>query len=153
MTLLLLSPIIVDGLPGTTRLSTLVGLISEIATYGGATLLIRWLGRSRGLSNGALILLGIAYALLEECVFLQTSLTPSFGAPAGLAYGRVWGVRCSGQWATNPSGLYSCPLNWLTRSFPHVTVSPGSGCVASSSPARFSSAEPFTPGTFGVMWS
>lgn len=111
VTLLLLSPIIVDGLPGTTRLSTLVGLISEIATYGGATLLIRWLGRSRGLSNGALILLGIAYALLEECVFLQTSLTPSFGAPAGLAYGRVWGVRCSGQWATNPSRLYSCPLN------------------------------------------
>lgn len=92
LTLLLLSPIIVDVLPGTTRLSTLVGLISEIVTYGCAALLIRWLVRSRGLSNGALILFGIAYALMEECVFLQTSLTPSFGAPAGLAYGRVWGV-------------------------------------------------------------
>jgi hypothetical protein len=92
LTLLLLAPIIVDVLPGTTRLSMLIGLIAEIVTYGFAAILIRWLVRSQRLGTMALILLGIAYGLAEEGIFLQTSLTPSFGASGGVVYGRALGI-------------------------------------------------------------
>ncbi|GHO42290.1 hypothetical protein [Ktedonospora formicarum] len=92
LTLLLLAPIIVDVLPGSTRLSALAGLIPEIVTYGFAAILIRWLVRSQRLSIVALILLGIAYALAEECVFLQTSLTPTFVLSENHVYGRTFGI-------------------------------------------------------------
>ncbi|MBO0795058.1 MAG: hypothetical protein J2P36_29485 [Ktedonobacteraceae bacterium] len=92
LTLLFLAPIIVDVLPGTTRLSTLGGLIPEIVTYGFAAILIRWLVRSQRRGPLALILLGIAYALAEECVFLQTSLTPTFVLSKSPVYGRTLGI-------------------------------------------------------------
>lgn len=92
LALVLFAPIITDVLPGTTRITMLFGLLAEIVTYGFAALLIRWLVRANGLSNLALVLLGIAYALAEECIFIQSSLSPILGGSAHV-YGRAFGVN------------------------------------------------------------
>ena len=76
VTLLVLSPVIVEVLFGATRITMLYLLIPQICIYGGAALIIRTLGRQRGW-NG-ILLLGIAFAIAEECVILQTSVSPVF---------------------------------------------------------------------------
>ena len=66
-----------------------------MAVYGFAALLIREVVRRKGRGWGTILLLGIAFAIAEECVILQTSLTPQFFPPAfdksfGWAYGVQW---------------------------------------------------------------
>jgi hypothetical protein len=66
-----------------------------MAVYGGAALLIREVVRRQGRGWGTILLLGIAFAVAEECVILQTSLTPQF-FPAGTdSFGWAFGVQWS----------------------------------------------------------
>lgn len=88
--LLVLSPIVVDVLFGATRISTLPALIPEILTYGCVAVLFRDLVLRRNGGWPALVLLGTAYALVEECLVVQTSLAPMPGADA---YARAAGVN------------------------------------------------------------
>jgi hypothetical protein len=70
-------------------------LIPEMAVYGGAALLIREVTRRQGRGWGTILLLGVAFAVLLECVILQTSLTPQF-FPAGTeSFGWAFGVQWS----------------------------------------------------------
>jgi hypothetical protein len=93
ITLLLLSPIIAEVLFGSTSLSTLYVLLPEIGTWGCGTLLIRGLVRSRHRGWVAILLLGIALALAEECLIQQTSLAPLVGVNPAHVYGRILGVN------------------------------------------------------------
>lgn len=130
LTLVLLAPIIVDVLPGATRITMLFGLIAEIATYGSAALLIRWLVCSRGLSSVALMLLGIAFAIAEECIFLQTSLTPAIGVPAGHVYGYSLGVSWLYLlWAIGYECVWSIliPIQLVDLLFPSLRKDPWFG--------------------------
>lgn len=77
-TLLVLSPVIIEVLFGATRVTTLFLLIPQICIYGGAALIIRTLVRSRRRGWGAILLLGMAFAIAEECVILQTSVSPPY---------------------------------------------------------------------------
>ena len=66
-----------------------------MGVYGVAALIIREVTRRRQRGWGTILLLGMAYALAEECVILQTSLTPQFFPPAfsanfGWAFGVQW---------------------------------------------------------------
>jgi hypothetical protein len=93
--LIFLSPVITELLAGTVRLSNIWLLVPEMAVYGFAALLIREVVRGKGRGWGTILLLGIAFAIAEECVILQTSLTPQFFPPAfdksfGWAYGVQW---------------------------------------------------------------
>ena len=72
--LLVVSPIIVEVLFGATHMSMLYLLIPQLCIYGGAALIIRTLARQRGWK--AILFLGIAFAIAEECVILQTSVSP-----------------------------------------------------------------------------
>lgn len=90
LVLLVLSPVVVDVLFGATPISTLVALIPEILTYGCIAIVFRELVRRRGRGWRALVLLGLAYALIEECVIVQTSLAPM---PGGDGSGRAFGVN------------------------------------------------------------
>lgn len=93
-TLIVLSPVIAEVLYGSTHLTTLFLLIPQMAVYGGAALIIRTLVRRSGRSWLAILLLGLAYAVLEECVILQTSLAPLlFAADLNHVYGRTFGVN------------------------------------------------------------
>src|SRR5215469_1155102 len=92
VTLLILAPVIAEVLFGSTPLTRLVFLIPQIGAYGCGALIIRALVRYQGKSWTAILLLGVAYALAEECVILQTSLYPIFANPQHI-YGRVLGVN------------------------------------------------------------
>jgi hypothetical protein len=92
-TLIFLSPILTELLAGIVRITTLWLLVPEMAVYGLAAVLIRETVRREGRGWGTILLLGFAYALAEECVFLQTSLTPQF-FPAGISsFGWAAGVQ------------------------------------------------------------
>jgi hypothetical protein len=93
--LIFISPVLTELLMGVVHLSNLWLLAPEMSVYGTAALLIREVTRRRGRGWGTLLLLGIAYAIAEECVILQTSLTPQFFPPAfdanfGWAHGVQW---------------------------------------------------------------
>jgi hypothetical protein len=94
ITLLVLAPIIVEFLFGSTHISTAYLLLPQIGVYGAGALLIRALARYRGRGYGAILLLGLAFAVAEECVILQTALAPLFVAmdPQHI-YGRSLGVN------------------------------------------------------------
>ena len=91
--LLLLSPVVGEVLFGATRISTLFVLIPQIGTWGCASLLIRDLVRRRHGGWLAILLLGIALAVAEECVIQQTSFAPLVGADPHHPYGRALGVN------------------------------------------------------------
>jgi hypothetical protein len=91
--LLLLSPVIGEVLFGATRITTLFVLLPQIGTWGCAALLIRELVRRRRLGWPAVLLLGVALAVAEECLIQQTSFAPLVGADPTHPYGRALGVN------------------------------------------------------------
>src|SRR3954447_25508341 len=91
--LLLLAPIISELLFGTTRITTIFVLLPQIGTWGCSALLIRELARRRRLSGMAILLLGMALAVAEECIIQQTSLAPLVGTSADHVYGKIIGVN------------------------------------------------------------
>ena len=94
MTLFLLPAIIAELLYGSTPITNLTPLVPEILVYGSAALLIRELVRRRGTGWLGIVLLGIALAVAQECVILQTSLLPGlFGMDPEHVYGRALGVN------------------------------------------------------------
>src|SRR5258705_564637 len=93
ITLLVLAPVIAEFLFGATHLTTLYLLIVQVGAYGCAALIIRDLVRRQYKGWVAILVLGIAYALVEECVMLQTSLYPLFAVDPNHIYGRTLGVN------------------------------------------------------------
>ena len=82
VTLIFISPILAELLMGIVHLSNLWLLVPEMSVYGTAALLVREVTRRKRRSWDTMLLLGIAFAIVEECVILQTSLTPQFFPPA-----------------------------------------------------------------------
>jgi hypothetical protein len=76
LTLVVISPVIAEVLFGATHISMLYLLIPQICIYGGAALMIHTLTRHRVWS--AILVLGVAYAIAEECIILQTSVSPPY---------------------------------------------------------------------------
>jgi len=95
LTLLVLSPVIVELLFGSTHLTIISALIPEVGFYGGAALLIRYLVRRQRRGWFSILLLGIAFAVFEEFLVVQTSLSTAAFAPivAAEVYGRAFGVN------------------------------------------------------------
>jgi hypothetical protein len=91
--LLLLSPIIGELLFGVTRITTIFVLLPQIGTWGCAALLIRELVRRTHGGWSAVLLMGLALAVAEECIIQQTSLAPLVGLDPARAYDRVLGVN------------------------------------------------------------
>src|SRR6266567_8739541 len=93
-TLIFLSPVLTELLMGVVHLTNIWLLVPEMGVYGTAALIIRDVVRRQHRGWGTILLLGIAYALAEECVILQTSLTPQFFPPAGTtSFGWAFGVQ------------------------------------------------------------
>jgi hypothetical protein len=93
-TLLLLAPIIIEFLFGSTHLSTFYLLLPQIGVYGCGALIIRALAQSRRRGWVAVLLMGLAFAVALECLILQTALAPLFiAADPRHIYGRALGVN------------------------------------------------------------
>ena len=91
--LLVLSPVIGEVLFGATRITTLFVLLPQIGTWGCAALIIRDMAKRRRRGWHAVLVLGIALAIAEECLIQQTSLAPLVGADLQHPYGRALGVN------------------------------------------------------------
>ncbi len=91
--LLLLSPIVVNVLFGAIRITFILAVLPAAGAWGLGTLIIRDLVRRRRQGWTAILLLGVALAIAEECVFLQTSLLPLIGVDPNHVYGRAFGVN------------------------------------------------------------
>ncbi|MGO8947009.1 MAG: hypothetical protein ACLQUY_04970 [Ktedonobacterales bacterium] len=92
-TLIFLSPVLTELLMGIVHITNLWLLVPEMAVYGVAALLIREAVRRQHRGWGMILLLGMAYALAEECVILQTSLTPQFFTAGTSSFGWAFGVQ------------------------------------------------------------
>jgi len=92
LALFILSPVIAELLFGSTPASRSSQLIFEALFYGSGVLLIRELARRRKLGWYSIILLGIAFGIIEECILLQSAFNPNF-LGNDLSYGRIGGVN------------------------------------------------------------
>lgn len=90
--LLVLSPLVAEVLFGATPISRLGALLPVTALYGGGAVLVRELARRRSPGWGRIVLLGAAYAIVEEGLALQSMFNPNL-FNAGLVGGRVLGVN------------------------------------------------------------
>jgi len=93
LTLLVLSAVIVELLFGTTHLTIITALIPEIGFYGAAALLIRYAVRRLHGSWFSILLLGIAFAVFEEFLIVQTSVSPTLFVGMPQIYSRIFGVN------------------------------------------------------------
>jgi len=91
--LVLISPVIVNLLFGSVRITNPFGLLPAALGWGLGALIIRELARRRGLRWRSIMLLGLALALTQECIVLQTSLAPLIGVAPNNVYGRWLGVN------------------------------------------------------------
>jgi hypothetical protein len=92
-TVIFLAPVLTELLMGSLQLTKLWLLAPEMAVYGVAALLIREAVRRQHRGWGMILLLGMAYALAEECLILQTSLTPQFFTAGASSFGWAFGVQ------------------------------------------------------------
>lgn len=92
LVLFVMSPLIAEMLLGATSLTHIGGLIIIAPFYGCGVLIIRDLVRRRTTSWWPVILLGIAYMLIEEGLTLQTLFNPDFVGAANFG-GRWLGVN------------------------------------------------------------
>jgi hypothetical protein len=88
-----LAPVVANVLFGAIRITFILAVLPATAAWGLGALLIRELVRRRRLGWTAILLMGVALALAEECVFLQTSLLPLIGVDPDHVYGRAFGVN------------------------------------------------------------
>jgi hypothetical protein len=96
LVLLILAPAIGEVLFGAVPLSRLpFGLLGLVGLYGGGALLIRESVRRRRLPTRWLVLLGLAYGILEEGTFLQSLFDPHY---PGLDFLGIYGHWCGVNW-------------------------------------------------------
>jgi hypothetical protein len=129
--LLLSSAVVVEVLFGSTHLTIITALIPEIGFYGGAALIIRYVARRRILGWLSILILGVAFAIFEEFLVVQTSVSPYiFSGLANAMYGRAFGVNLIYfLWATGYESVWAIVLPiYLTEViFPNRRKSPWLG--------------------------
>ena len=111
LTLFVLSAIIVELLFGTTHLTIITALIPEIGFYGGAALVIRYAVRRLHRSWFSILLLGVAFAVFEEFLIVQTSVSPTLFVGMPEIYSRIFGVNwIYFLWAAGYEGVWGIVL-------------------------------------------
>ena len=93
LTLMFLAPLLTEVLPGATRFSSIFVLPVEICVWGIGALFIRETLRRFHLGWTAMILMGLALAIAEECLIQQTSLAPLVIRLKGQTYARAFGIN------------------------------------------------------------
>jgi hypothetical protein len=78
ITLALLSPLIAEFLSGSLSLEQIAAMPVMLAMYGGGAVLIREVVRRSGRGWPSILLLGLAYALIEEGLADQSLFNPNF---------------------------------------------------------------------------
>lgn len=92
LVLYVLSPIIAELLSASTPASRSEQLLFQSLFYGSAALLIREFSIRFKLGWLSIILLGLAFGIIEECLLLQSAFNPHF-LNFDISFGRFWGVN------------------------------------------------------------
>src|SRR5262245_20182272 len=90
LVLALLAPVIGEVIVGAVPLSRLPGLIGLIGLYGSGALLVRELVRQRQLTAAWLVVLGIAYAVIEEGTVVQSLFDQHYPGLSFLGFYGHW---------------------------------------------------------------
>jgi hypothetical protein len=93
LTLMFLSPMIAELLPGATRFSSIFVLPIEILVWGGGALMIRYATRKWKLGWTGMLFLAIALSVAEEFLIQQTSVAPLIIQIKGVIYARAFGIN------------------------------------------------------------
>jgi len=130
LTLYLLAPITGELLslntPPLTFLLNPGTFIFEPALYGSGALLIREIARRRGLGWPGILLLGAAYGVVEEGVFIQTWFIPSGVDTYGRAFSVNW-VWAMGLTVFHAVFSIAIPILLTESIFPQVADRPWLG--------------------------
>jgi hypothetical protein len=98
--LTLLAPIVAEFLLGDFSIRKIGIALVLLPLYGGGALLIREVSRRAGRGWPTIVLLGVAYALLEEAFLTQSLFNPNYVGQRLLDYGYVPWLGTSLNWAT-----------------------------------------------------
>ena len=98
--LTLLAPIVAEFLLGDFSIRKIGIALVLLPLYGGGALLIREVSRRAGRGWPTIVLLGVAYALLEEAFLTQSLFNPNYVGQRLLDYGYVPALGTSLNWAT-----------------------------------------------------
>ncbi|MEO3789543.1 hypothetical protein ABGB14_04990 [Nonomuraea sp. B10E15] len=98
--LFLLSPLIGEFLLGNLPVTMLVALITLAPLYGGGALLVRELARRRGAGWPGIVLLAIAYGLVEEGLATRSLFDPGYAGMDLVSYAWIPGLEVSAWWVS-----------------------------------------------------
>jgi hypothetical protein len=96
--LFLLAPIVAEFLLGNLPISMLPGLVLLAPLYGGGALLVREVVRRAGRGVPMMLVLGVAYGLLEEGIGTQSLFNPNYAGVHLLQEGFVPALGIAGPW-------------------------------------------------------
>ncbi|WP_448700739.1 hypothetical protein ACFGVR_01855 [Mucilaginibacter sp. AW1-3] len=102
-TLVVAATVMAELLIGSTPLSRIGQLLPQFLFYGSGVILVREITRRMGLGWTTIILLGLAYGIIEEGLALQSIFNPHF-LNLNISYGSAWGVNW--VWAEYLTGFH-----------------------------------------------
>jgi hypothetical protein len=132
LVLLFLSPVVGELFLGATTVSRLATAIPLIFFYGGGAVIIRELARRHGAGWGRIVILAMAYGIIEEGLATQTLFNPELFR-AGEIGGRALGVNWVwSEWTVGYHVVYSIAIPILLAEllFPAVRNEPWLGWKA-----------------------
>ena len=98
--LLILAPIVAEFLLGDFSIRKIGIALALLPMYGGGALLIREVARRSQRGWPAIVLLGVAYSLLEEGFLTQSLFNPNYVGQRLLDYGNIPWLGTSLNWCT-----------------------------------------------------
>nr|WP_055506225.1 hypothetical protein [Nonomuraea pusilla] len=105
--LALLSPLVAEFLLGDFPLTHLPFLVMLAPTYGGAAVVIREVARRKGLGWPAIVLMALAYGVLEEGVMTMSLFNPDYAGQRLLDPGYVPFLGIGVPWTLFVLGLHT----------------------------------------------
>src|SRR6185312_2782812 len=96
--LFFLSPFVAEFLLGNISISAIAALIFLAPMYGGGALAVREISRRCGRGWATIILLALAYGLIEEGVAIQTLFNPNYLGLHLLAEANIRSLGIGGWW-------------------------------------------------------
>jgi hypothetical protein len=110
LVLLMLAPAVAEVLFGATPITNPGGLLPDMAVYGCGALLIREVARRRGLGWSSILVLGVAFGIVEEGLALESLFNPSL-FNAGELGGRALGINWVwAQWTLGYHAVWSISI-------------------------------------------
>jgi hypothetical protein len=105
--LFFLSPMVAEFLLGNIPISALFALFGLAPLYGGGAVLIREVARRRGWGYPGILVLAIAYGVIEEGITTQSLFNPNYAGQRLLDSGHISFLGMGAPWTVMVLGLHT----------------------------------------------